>query len=54
MVFGLVIFAKIKLHAPSPIIRSATHAALTRLIFVGKLGKLRDNNLSKSRGNMWL
>ena len=46
MIVGLVTFTKTKLHPPSFIIMSGIHQAMTRLIFVGKVGKLR--------GCMWL
>ena len=46
MIFGLVTFTKGKLHPPSSKSRSAIHRAMTHLIFVLKVGKLR--------GNMWL
>jgi hypothetical protein len=46
MILGLVTFAKIKLHPPSFIMRSAIHLAMTRLFFVIGVGKLG--------GGMWL
>ena len=54
MIFGLVTLAEFKLHPPSFIIMSATHWALTCLIVVGELGKLRGDNLGKLGGAMWL
>ena len=46
MIFGLVTFAKVKLHLPSFIIRNAIHRALTRLVFVPEVGNLE--------GSMWV
>jgi hypothetical protein len=46
MIFGLVTFAKIKLHPPSFINRSAIHRATTRLSFLGEVVKLG--------GSMWV
>ena len=40
MIFGLVSFIVVKLHATSSIIRSAIHRAMTGLIFVSEVGKL--------------
>ena len=34
--------------------RNAIHRAMTHLIFVPKAGTLRDGNLGKTRGDMWL
>ena len=41
MIFGLVTFVKVKPHPPSSIIKCAIHQALTLLIFVQEVGKLR-------------
>ena len=46
MLFGLVTFAKVKLHQPFFMIKSVIHWAMTRLIFVFEVGKLG--------GNIWL
>lgn len=46
MMFGLVVFVKTKLHQISCMIRSAIHGAMTRLSFVGVVGRLG--------GGMWL
>ena len=46
MIFELVTFAKVKLHPLSFISRSAIHRAMTHLIFVPMVEKLR--------GAMWL
>ena len=46
MIFGLVTFAKVNLHPPSSVMRSAIYRAMTRLNFVPDVGKLG--------GNMWL
>lgn len=55
MIFGLVACAKIYLHSPSSIIRSAIHWVLNTLdFFVDKLGKLEGDNLGTLGGNMWL
>ena len=54
IIFGLVIFAKGKLHPPPFIIRSTIHRAMTHLIFVSKVGKFKGNNLGKLEGGMWL
>jgi hypothetical protein len=40
MIFGLVTFAKIKLHPSSSIIRSSIHQSMKHLIFVVEVGKL--------------
>ena len=53
MIFGFVNFRKVKLHRPS-FIMSVIHRAITRLIFVSKVGKLGGGNLSKLGGGMWL
>ena len=45
--FGLVAFAKVKLHPPSFIMRNAIHRAMTGLIFVPAVGELGGGNLSK-------
>ena len=47
MIFGLVTFAKAKLHPPSFILRSVIHRAMSRLIFVSEMGELGGNNLGK-------
>ena len=52
MIFGLVTFAKVKLHPPSSIMSSAIHRAMTQLIFVHEVGKLGGGNLGKLRGNL--
>jgi hypothetical protein len=41
MIYNLVTFAKVKLNPPSSITRSVIHRAMTRLNFVGDVGKLR-------------
>ena len=46
MIFGLFTFTIIKLHPSFFIIRSAIHQAMTHLILMGKVGKLKSN--------MWL
>ena len=54
MIFGLVIFTKVKLHPPSFIIKSAIHQAMTHLIFVPNVENLGGGNLGKLGGGMWL
>ena len=46
MIFGLVTFAKVTLHRPSSIMRSAIYQAMTHLIFVSEVGNLG--------GGMWV
>ena len=46
MIFELVLFLKPELHPPSFTTRSTIHRVMTRLIFVGEVGKWG--------GNMWL
>ena len=46
MIFGLVTFAKFKLHPPSSIRRIVVHRAITCLFFVDEVDKLG--------GGMWL
>ena len=43
----LIAFAKIKLHRPSWIVRSAIHQGMTHLMFVGEVGKLGGVNFGK-------
>ena len=45
MIFGLVTFAKIKLHPPSSIIRSATHLALHTVEFCVRAGQISKRHV---------
>ena len=47
MIFGLVTFAKVKLHPSPSTIRSAIHQAMKRLIFAHEVDRLEDGNLGK-------
>ena len=51
MIFGLVAFGRFELYPTSSIIRSVIHRAMTRLIFVGEVGKLGGGNLGKLEGD---
>ena len=47
MIFGLVTFAKIKLHPPSFKMRNAIHRVMTCLIIVPNVCKLGGNKLGE-------